>query len=68
MKTEINNFICGSCGENCNKYKFDESRDIDCCNNCQNYFKKIDVKENLKNALIDSDINKDFIKNNIIIM
>ena len=42
-KEEIENiFICGSCGENCNNYKYDESRDIDCCNECQNYFEIID--------------------------
>ena len=35
-KEESNSqFICGSCGENCNEYTYNEDTDVDECNDCK---------------------------------
>jgi len=32
---EENRFICGVCGEHCNEYTYNESKDVDECNDCK---------------------------------
>ena len=32
---EYNKYICGSCGENCNEYTYNEETDVDECNQCK---------------------------------
>ena len=32
----FNKFICGSCGEGCKEYTYNESTDVDECNKCKN--------------------------------
>ena len=33
---DYNKYICGSCGEFCNKYTYNEETDVDECNDCNN--------------------------------
>jgi len=32
---ENNKYICGSCGDNCNEYTYNEETDVDECNQCK---------------------------------
>jgi len=32
---DYNKYICGSCGDNCNEYTYNEETDVDECNQCK---------------------------------
>ena len=32
---EENKYMCGSCGEHCNEYTYNEETDVDECNECK---------------------------------
>tara|TARA_R100000655_G_scaffold1522_2_gene5749 strand:+ start:2031 stop:2162 length:132 start_codon:yes stop_codon:yes gene_type:complete len=35
INKEYNKYICGSCGDNCNEYTYNEETDVDECNECK---------------------------------
>lgn len=39
---ENNKYVCGSCGDNCNEYTYNEETDVDECNRCKT------INQNLK--------------------
>ena len=34
-------FICGICGDYCSEYTYNEEKDVDECNNCEDKSKKL---------------------------